>query len=514
MTALPVLGIDLGTTNSVVAAVIDGRVQVLPDASGNYLHPSAVAFVPSGEVLIGEPARARRIIDPANTVISSKRIIGRAFHSPASRAAIAQLPYEVAPGPNEEPLILTRAGAVAVTDIATMMLTHCRNLAQAYLERSIEACVVTVPANFSDAQRQATRAAASRAGMEVLRVLNEPTAAALAYGATRSGGHERIAVFDLGGGTFDLTVLAVRDDLYEVLATGGESYLGGDDFDQALAELLAMQALRELRVDLRADPLAWPRLVADAERIKLELTRAELASGVLEEIGYGPGGKPLALHYRITRAELEAAIAPHISRAIDCAAAVLAEAAIAPSAIDTIILVGGSTLIPAVYQHVGQLFGRRPQLVVNPMQVVAAGAALHAQALYDPDPTRARGLLMDVTSHALGIATTGGFAEALIAKNTPIPAEGVRAFTTAHDGQDQVRIRICQGESRIFEENTLLGELRLSKLRPARRGEVTIDVSFLVDANGILQVAARDAITGQTAAATLEVLGVTTAEEL
>lgn len=511
-----VVGIDLGTTNSVVATVIDNAVEVIRDRNGTGLVPSSVAFVPNGEVLVGRRARERALLDPLNTISSAKRIIGRPCTAPETQKIIAQLPYTVTPGPNDGSIIQTRAGETSVIDISARILSHLRAGAEQRLGRPVTGCVVTVPANFSDGQREATRRAAVGAGMSVLRVLNEPTAAAVALAL---GGNEfrRIGVFDLGGGTFDFTVLAVHDGLFEVLATGGEPYLGGDDFDSALADRFADGFLRQHRVDLNADPNARARLLAAAQRAKVSLSEQGMLDGVIHDIAFGVDGHELSLEYSVSRADFEALIAQQIDRAMNTTKRVLAEANLQPTDIHEVALVGGSTQIPLVRRRVARLFGREPNTSANPLETVAVGAAIHANALWTAShapPTAApgpeapgMGLLMDVTSHALGVATVGDNVQILVGKNTTIPCEGNHVFSTVRDNQQRVTIRICQGIAPRFSESVLLGELNLFNLRPAPRGETQVAVEFIVDANGILQVSARDLATGQQTGAVLSVRG-------
>ncbi len=562
-----VVGIDLGTTNSVIATVTQTGLEVIRDRRGNSLVPSVVAFVPNGEILVGRRARERALLDPLNTIHSAKRIIGRPCSAPQAQRIIAQLPYSVSAGANEEPIIKTRAGPKSVVEISARVLAHLRAGAQQRIGRVVSGCVVTVPANFSDSQREATRRAAVAAGMDVLRVLNEPTAAALALGLG-DGRQRRVGVFDMGGGTFDFTVLAVHDGLFEVLATGGEPYLGGDDFDDAIANRFADAFLREHRVDLNASPEARAQLLRAAEGAKITLSNHGMAEGLVPAIAYGEGGRELDLSYSISRADFEAMIAKDIDRALSMTSRVLAEAGLSALEVDEIALVGGSTLIPVVQRRVKRLFGREPNTTVNPLDAVAIGASLHAHTLWmaahhpptsatapptttmpgktmpgtaGPGATPAAtspattlpattlpattipsvaspattakyapvsgGLLMDVTSHALGIATVGDNVEVLIDKNTTIPCEGNRVFSTVRDNQVQVSIRVCQGEARRFSESVLLGELSLTNLRPAPRGDTQVSVEFIVDANGILQVSARDVATGQQAQAVLSVRG-------
>lgn len=512
------VGIDLGTTNSVVAAVVDGKIHVIRDGKGRALVPSVVAFLPNGQTKVGRHARERMLIDAPNTIASAKRIIGRPCSAPDSQRIIAQLPYVVVAGENEEPVVQTRAGALSVVEVSSKVLAHLRAGAESRLGRTVRACVVTVPANFTDGQREATRRAVVNAGMECLRVLNEPTAAACALGLG-SAENKRIAVFDLGGGTFDLTVLSVHDNLYEVLATGGEPYLGGDDFDQVLVERLAMDFLQKHRIDLNVDPNARAKLFRVAEEIKVTLTEAGVANGVVPSIAYGTGGAELDLEYSISRAEFQDMIAPLIDRTIELTADVLNEANVSPATVDEVALVGGSTFIPLVRQRVARFFGRAPRTNVNPLEVVAAGAALQAHSLWSASQLGGAGaaspdgnppaLLMDVTSRSLGIATLGDNVQVLIGKNTTVPCDSSCSFSTVEDNQREVRIRICQGEAEKFSQTEQLGEVRLTGLEPGPRGQTQVDVEFLVDANGILQVSATDVATGREERSVLSVRGVT-----
>ena len=526
MTDGAIIGIDLGTTNSVIAAVVDDDVRILVDAQGHQLHPSVVAFMPTGERLVGHRARARRAIDPENTVFSVKRIIGRPFRSPDNARLLRDLPYRVIEGANQESMVVTRTGQVSVIDIASTVLIYLRQIAESQLSQHVDRCVITVPANFNDAQREATRRAVKRAGMEPLRILNEPTAAALAYG-TLQNIDRRIAVFDLGGGTFDVTLLAVRGDIYEVLATGGDPFLGGDDMDRIIADHLSQSFQETARVDLDHWPENRARLLWAAEEIKKQLSTKNSARGTITDLGHGSDGTALALDFHLTRPEFEERIALLVERSLSTCSEVLTNAGLEARDIDAVILVGGATQVPLITRRVGEFFGRRPMAAISPMQVVAAGAAIHAASLTQrarPDaaggpagdtaapPPRKRtlgaGLLLDVTSHSLGIATAGGFVEFLIDRNTSIPAEGTRVFRPARDNQTTIRIRVCQGESRIFAENAPLGEIELSDIRSTMRSETRIEVSFLVDANGMLQIAARDLTSGREKQANLSILGV------
>ncbi|MBI4511943.1 MAG: Hsp70 family protein [Deltaproteobacteria bacterium] len=505
------IGIDLGTTNSVVACARKGKVEVIPDKDGNRLHPSVVAFKPSGERIVGAAARVRRIIDPANTVFSAKRIIGQPFNAPKVQEVISTLPYRVVAGDNEEPIVVTRAGRFPVIDVSSFVLSYLREVAEAHLGCRVSNAVITVPAHFSDGQREATRLAAERAGLNVLRLLNEPTAAALAYGLGRRL-NQRIVIYDMGGGTFDVTLLAARENLFEVIATGGDPYLGGDDMDRSLAKKLAEDFLMQHRYDisLYADEMA--RLLLASENIKQRLSQEQVAQGKINDLAHGLGGAALSLEFNLPREDLEDLISPLVDRSLMLVEKVLSEANQAARLVDDVILVGGATKIPAIRQRVAEHFGRAPRTDINPMEVVAAGAALQANFLLAP-PVEAETngfLLMDVTSHGLGVATAGGYADLLVEKNTPIPVEKTRVFTTATDGQTSVLLKICEGEEKRFDSNKLLGTLRLDGLRPAARGQVRVEVSFVLDADGTLQVSARDLDTNREERATLSVLGIGT----
>lgn len=509
------VGIDLGTTNSVVAAIVDGRARVFTDPDGARLHPSVVAFMPNGERLVGARAKRRRLIDPENTIFSAKRIIGQPIDSVDVQSVLAGLPYKVIEGENKEPLIETRAGPFRVPEVSGFVVGHLLEIATRSLDEPISQGVITVPANFSEGQREATRRAAAIAGMHTLRVLNEPTAAALAYGHQRELG-ERIAVFDFGGGTFDVTVLVVRENLYEVVATGGDPYLGGDDMDIALANRLARDFLEAARINVNDDPRARARLLTGAESIKVKLTTDDIVEGKITDMAYGVGGFSIPLEFHMDRARFESIIEPIVARTIDKTESVLRTAGIAPELVNEVILVGGSTKVPLVQERVAAYFGKEPRVTIDPMEVVAIGAALHGNSLYgsqDADGP-AVGVLMDVTSHSLGVQTAGGYVERLIPKNTTIPTEKTRVFSTSKDYQEVVDLKICQGESKRYEDNIPVGELRLTGLRSAHRGQVKLEVTFLVDEDGLIQVSAKDPESGAAAQAVLRVTGVGDKEQL
>jgi molecular chaperone DnaK len=738
----PVIGIDLGTTNSVAARCDDtGAPVVLADDKGGKIHPSVVSFHPNGSVVVGLEAKQRRIIDPRNTVYSAKRLIGRPFRSREIHAAMQRMPYLIKEGANQQPVIVTRGGEFAVPEISAIVLDHVRNVAARSLGRDVSRAVVTVPASFNDAQRSATATAGAIAGITVVRVLNEPTAAALAYGHSRQLS-KVIAVYDFGGGTFDVTLLRLQDQVYEVLATAGDSFLGGDDIDEVLTEHMADVALSKLRADVRGDELALMRLRAVAEQAKIELSRRQRALVRVDEIGYGAGGAPLNLETEITREQLIGKAAPLIERTFKVCEEALTLAGLTPAAIEDVVLVGGTTKIPHVRERVTQFFQRAPRTDINPEEAVAQGAALQALSLerilskrstgrgltpmggvpvfpptpnppdpgpvepkwddptggttkqrttapmgtapaggarprtetgterpaargaavdrvgsstgtqqalgritargaaaaapppvpragarartmigvaaeptvptdeatdagagdrswvpeeptrpilpppqpayaaqqptlmIDPpapppvDPTAAsartlivpaptaptrttdRGLgttppppatppvpawmpatpaqaptmiaapppsaptVVEVVPRGLGIGTVAGYCEELIRRNARVPAETKRMFATSRDQQQTVRIRVCQGESRRIEENAVLGDLVLDNLPARPRGATAIEVTFSVDASGILQVRARDAQTGQEQRASLDLVGTQSPDEV
>jgi molecular chaperone DnaK len=504
----PVIGIDLGTTNSVVATVRGSRVEVIPDAQGYRLHPSVVAFVPNGDILVGHAARARRHLDPANTIFSAKRLIGQSMRNPIVGLTLGTLPYRVEEGPNEQALVVVRGRQYTVPEIAAYVLMHLKQCAERHLGTTVTKAVITVPANFTDAQRQATKHAGELAGLKVLRILNEPTAAALAYGFGKAL-DARLAIYDLGGGTFDVTVLSIRDKIFEVLATGGDSFLGGDDFDRTLVDRLAAQLLEQTRVDLRSHPEGWAKLVMAAEQIKCQLSRDEAVAGTIHDLAGGVAGRGISLEFELTRGDFEAAIAPYVERSLLACDEVLIASGQSPQALTELILVGGATRTPLVRRRIAEHFRREPQTRINPDETVAYGAALQGAALTAgaSNPAEFYSLLLDVVPRALGIAVAGGYAEPIVERNTPIPVERVRTFVTSHDNQTLVVLQVCQGESRKFSENALLGTLTLDGIPARPRGEAEIEVIFTVDTDGILHVRARDVKTGLATQARIQVLG-------
>jgi molecular chaperone DnaK len=488
----PVIGIDLGTTNSVVAIVQGGQPQVIKNRTGQLLTPSVVAVTAGGKRLVGNLAKRQAITNPENTVYASKRLIGRKYSSEQIRKAREVLPYHLVCGEHDDVRVQLGDRPVSLPEVAAAVLQELRKDAEAQLGRTVTKAVVTVPAYFNDGQRQATKDAGRIAGLDVLRIINEPTAAALAYGFARNV-NGKIAVFDLGGGTLDVSVLDVSKGVFEVVATGGDTYLGGEDFDNRIIEWLVMSFAKEHGVDLRKDRMALQRLKDAAERAKMELSTVQETAINLPFL-YTPTGGTSALHLQasLSRAKLEELTRDLAERTVQIAEQVLSEAKVKASELKEIILVGGMTRMPMVQAMVQRHF-KEPSKGVHPEEVVALGAAIQADALLRPD---SQVLLLDVTPQSLGVAIAGGYTRRLIAKNTTVPTSVTEVFHTSRDGQTTVKIMVLQGESDIAHENELLGEFILSGLRLATRGEVEIDVTFDINAEGIVSVSARDRETG------------------
>jgi len=447
-------------------------------------------------------------VDPQNTVYSAKRLIGLPFRSDEVRLAVSRMPYEVREGYNEQAVFVGPGGRTyTIPEVSGLVLSYLKQCAELYLGETVTGAVITVPANFNDAQRRATMDAGRIAGLEVLRVLNEPTAAALAYAAGQNLS-QRIAVYDFGGGTFDVTILQVEGFVFEVVSTGGDTFLGGDDADSAVMHVLADAYQSQWDFDPRGEPSIKARLMLAAEQIKRHLSEKNEARGELKNLGVDTEGQPITMRFHVTRQTFEEAAAPLIRRTINTCGEVLATAGLAASQVDEVILVGGSSRIPLVRTEVERYFGRPPRTDINPDEVVAWGAAIQAEILSNAGGAMSsQAVLLDVTPRALGIAVAGGFAEKIVDKNVPVPVEQTRVFATSADNQTVVKIQVCQGESRRFEENVALGELELTELPAARRGEVKIEVTFRVDTNGILRVRARDAQSGIAREAAVNVRG-------
>ena len=484
------VGIDLGTTNSVIAVTQAGQPTVIPNAEGSRTTPSVVAITSQGERLVGQLARRQAILNPKGTIYSAKRFIGRRFNEVQSE--INAVSYDVVPGPDDAVRFQINSKDYAPEEISALVLRKLVEDASKYLGEKVTEAVITVPAYFNDAQRQATKDAGRIAGLDVLRIINEPTAAALAYGFARNV-NGKIAVFDLGGGTLDVSVLDVSKGVFEVVATGGDTYLGGEDFDNRIIEWLVMSFAKEHGVDLRKDRMALQRLKDAAERAKMELSAVQETAINLPFL-YTPPGGTSALHLQasLTRAKLEELTRDLAERTVQIAEQVLGEAKVTAADLKEIILVGGMTRMPMVQALVQRHF-KEPSKGVHPEEVVALGAAIQADALLRPD---SQVLLLDVTPQSLGVAIAGGYTRRLIAKNTTVPTSVAETFHTSRDGQTTVKIMVLQGESDIAHQNELLGEFILSGLRLATRGEVEIDVTFDINAEGIVSVSARDRETG------------------
>ncbi len=487
-----IIGIDLGTTNSCVAVLEDGRPRVIPYKGTYDTMPSMVAVGETGRVIVGHLAKRQAVTNLTNTAYAFKRLIGRSKDSSEVRNLMRVLPYRIVPAPTGDVLVQLQNSTFSIPELSSMILREMKESAERYLGHAVTKAVITVPAYFADAQRQATKEAGRLAGLEVLRVINEPTAAALAYGID-SEQNRRIAVYDLGGGTFDISVLDIGGGVYRVLATGGDSLLGGEDFDQRLMDWVVLQFARDTNVDLREDKMALQRVKDAVERAKCDLSEVDSVTINLPFIVTSSTGQPLHLNVTVNRAKLEELTSDLVERTIRISRETLESGQITLSSIDEVVLVGGQTRMPLVRRMVTEFFGREPIKSVHPDHVVAMGAAIQAHSLVEHDDL----LLLDVTSHSLGIKVAGGRFYKLIHKNTTIPTHHKQIFTTVRDYQDTVRIVVLQGESDHADDNQLLGEFLLTGIRKAPKGEVDIEVDFNIDADGIVTVSARDVATGR-----------------
>jgi molecular chaperone DnaK len=492
-----IIGIDLGTTNSCVAIIENGIPKVIENAEGARTTPSIVAYT-SDEILVGASAKRQAVTNPKNTIYAAKRLIGRKFKEQAVQKDINLMPYEIIEASNGDAWVRAQGKELAPPQISAEVLRKMKKTAEDYLGHAVTQAVITVPAYFNDSQRQATKDAGAIAGLEVLRIINEPTAAALAYGVDKTEKADRkIAVYDLGGGTFDVSIIEIAnvdgDKQIEVLSTNGDTFLGGEDFDQRIMDFLVEEFKKESGVDLTKDVLALQRLKESAEKAKIELSSSTQTDVNLPYITADASG-PKHMNIRLTRAKLEQLVDELIQRSLTPCRTALQDAGVTIADIDEVILVGGMTRMPKVVEAVEKLFGRAPRKDVNPDEAVAAGAAVQGAVL---GGERNDVLLLDVTPLSLGIETLGGVMTKIIQKNTTIPTKGQQIFSTADDNQPAVDIKVGQGERELFQYNKLLGEFKLDGIAPARRGQPQIEVTFDIDANGIMHISAKDKSTGK-----------------
>jgi len=487
-----VIGIDLGTTNSVVAVIEAGEPTVLDNSEGSRLTPSVVAVTKSGERLVGQVAKRQGVTNPENTVYSIKRLMGRKYDDPEVQRTLKSVPYKIARAANGDVRVIMGGREYSPPEISALILQKLKADAEAKLGERITQAVITVPAYFNDTQRQATKDAGKIAGLEVLRIINEPTAASLAYGLDKKK-DETIAVYDLGGGTFDISILQLGEGVFEVKSTNGDTHLGGDDFDQRIIDWLAGEFRKELGIDLRNDRMALQRLKEAAERAKIELSSSMQTEINLPFITADASG-PKHMVMTLTRSKLEQLVADLIERTRGPVIKALEDAAIRASDVNEVVLVGGQTRMPAVTDLVRKIFGKEPHKGVNPDEVVAVGAAIQAGVLKGDVKDV---LLLDVTPLSLGVETLGGVMTRLIERNTTIPTRKSEVFSTAEDSQPAVEIHVLQGERELARDNKSLGHFRLEGIAPAPRGIPQVEVTFDIDTNGILDVSARDKATGR-----------------
>src|SRR5687767_4505587 len=491
-----VIGIDLGTTNSCVAVMEGGKPKVIENSEGARTTPSVVAFTKDGERLVGQPAKRQAVTNPDNTIFAVKRLIGRRFDDPITKKDTELVPYKIVKGANGDAWVQAGGKDYSPSQISAFILQKMKETAEAYLGETVTQAVITTPAYFNDAQRQATKDAGQIAGLEVLRIINEPTAAALAYGLEKQDG-KTIAVYDLGGGTFDISILEIGDGVFEVKSTNGDTFLGGEDFDAKIVDYLADKFKAKEGIDLRGDRLALQRLKEAAEKAKIELSSAattEINQPFITARMEGGQTTPLHLVETITRADLEKLVADLIGRTLDPCKKALKDAGIQAKDVAEVVLVGGMTRMPRVREVVKEFFGKEPHTGVNPDEVVAMGAAIQAGVLQGDVKDV---LLLDVTPLSLGIETLGGVFTRMIDRNTTIPTKKSQVFSTADDNQNAVTIRVFQGEREMASDNKLLGQFDLVGIPPAPRGVPQIEVTFDIDANGIVNVSAKDKGTGK-----------------